>query len=236
MIAQTPRPFIFVHIPKCAGTSIEKAFLPIISDHINFNTMTEGDRCRFWLPGRYGLQHCKLRRYESHFKLDQFFKFAFVRNPWDRAISQIEYLRSNVRNSPFLGKTIKDQLNVYCNLRKNIWAHDLGASQLDYLRDQSGSVRMDFIGRFECLENDFRVVCEMLGIKPTLKLPHILKSERKLHYSAYYDGESAAWVRIRFAKDIQYFGYVFADSPNSLEIASQSPASTPAYGQRNANA
>ncbi len=41
------------------------------------------------------------------------------------------------------------------------------------------------------------------------QLPHVNPSPRHGHYSFYYDAESAEWVRKRFAKDIDFFGYEF---------------------------
>jgi len=209
MIGWKPKPFIFVHIPKSAGTSIEKALIPIVSQHNDFKDFLEAERCKFWLPGNKGLQHSKLRRYEQHFKLDEYFKFAFVRNPWDRAISQIEYLRSKAHAAIFAKKTIKEQIQVYCSTKSNIWGQDLGACQLDYLKDDSGKIKIDFVGRFESLGVDFIKICAMIGIDPVPNLPHIFNSNRGLHYSEYYDAESANWIGGRFSKDIHYFGYNF---------------------------
>jgi Sulfotransferase family len=211
MIGWTPKPFIFVHIPKCAGTSIEKALIPIVSDHKDFKDFSEDERSHFWLPGNKGLQHRKLKRYEQHFKLDDYFKFAFVRNPWDRAISQIEYLRSKTGGSLFPSDNFKEHIRVYCNTKKNIWGHDLGACQLDYLKNIAGEMRIDFIGRFESLSVDFKKVCELIGIVDIPSLPHIFKSKRTQHYTYYYDDESARWIKERFAKDVDFFDYKFEE-------------------------
>jgi hypothetical protein len=211
MIGWKPKPFIFVHIPKCAGTSIESALIPIMSNHKSFKDFSEEERSQFWLPGNKGLQHRKLRRYEQTFMLDEYFIFGFVRNPWDRAISQIRYLRSVTGKSFFHGDDFKEHVRIYCNTKKNVWGHDLGACQLDYFKDLSGEVRVDFVGRFESLSNDFRMVCRMLGIVNVPNLPHIFNSKQSRHYAAYYDDESAGWIRNRFAKDVKYFGYKFEE-------------------------
>ena len=161
------------------------------------------------MPGNKGLQHKNLKRYEQHFNLNEYFKFSFVRNPWERAVSQIEYLRTKAGAAIFSKETFKERLLMYCSTRKNIAGHDLGACQLDYLMDKSGKVSLDFIGRFESLNLDFNKICIVLGINPPLQLPHIFNSNRKLHYSKYYDEESIDWIRERFAKDIDYFGYKY---------------------------
>jgi hypothetical protein len=209
MIGWKPRPFIFVHIPKSAGTSIEKALIPVVSQHQDFKDLSEDERTKFWLPGNKGLQHLKLRRYQQHYKLEKYFKFAFVRNPWDRAISQIEYLRTRAHAGILAKGTFKERLQVYCSTKRIIWGQDLGACQLDYLKDASGKLRMNFIGRFETLTADFENICILLGINQPLKLQHIFNSNRSLHYSEFYDDESYTWVKQRFSKDIDCFGYKF---------------------------
>ena len=209
MIGRSPRPFIFVHIPKCAGASIEKVLIPIVSHSNDLKDLSEKERNKFWLPGRKRLQHRKLRRYELHFNLDEYFKFAFVRNPWDRAISQIEYLRTKMRAPIFAQKTFKERIQVFGSINGNFWGHDLGACQLDYLLDTSGKMAVDFIGRFESLETDFKQICTAIGINHPPDLPHVNNSKRNLHYSEYYDEESSDWIRKRFAKDIDFFDFKF---------------------------
>jgi hypothetical protein len=208
MISPKPKPFIFVHIPKCAGTSIEQALIPIVTPHRGFKDLTQEARSQFWLPGRGLLQHSKIRRYGGVFPLDAYFKFAFVRNPWERVISQIEYLRS--KGVPMFQRgELKEQIKRYCETEKWFLGHDVGACQLDYLQWPEGELAMDFVGRFENLLPDFATICGRLGIDPVPPLPHVFNSRRQHHYRDYYDGESRAWIAERFARDIDFFRYEF---------------------------
>jgi hypothetical protein len=186
---------------------------------MDFRDLSEQQRSKFWLPGKRGLQHSKLRRYEKEFKLDKFFKFAFVRNPWDRAVSQISYLQRQTGKKFFSGNCFKDNIKIYCSSNKNIWGHDLGACQLDFLCDFSGRLRIDFLGRFESLEKDFVKACDILGIKPAPDLPHIFNSKRECHYSKFYDDESAKWIEEKFSKDINLFGYQFANDTSLIKLS-----------------
>ena len=206
MMAFQPNPFIFVHIPKCAGTSVELALLPFATSKQCVD-LSDGEREFLWLPGPNLLQHSKLERYSHFVEIDTFFKFVFVRNPWDRAISQIGYLRSMVGQSAIPGKSFKEQVKFYCRSNKQIIGHDLGASQCDYIRCAAGNV--DFIGRFENLVEDFGFICTRIGIRPTPKLPHLLNSHRRAHYSEYFDTQSRDWIKSRFAEDIEKFEYSF---------------------------
>jgi hypothetical protein len=220
MIACQPAPFIFVHIPKCGGTSIERALMPAATGRHSFADLSPTQAHRHCLPGSPGWQHAKLGDYEAQFKLNNFFKFAIVRNPWERAVSQIEFLQPRSARL-FLGMTFKENLFIYCHSQCIVQAHDLGASQLDYLLDRSGKMRVDYLGRFESLLADFHTICSRLGLSPAPALPHSNNAKRRIHYSAYYDEESVEWIRRRFAKDINYFGYRF--EPVSLTVAQETP-------------
>jgi len=219
MIGWKPIPFIFVHIPKCAGTSIEKVLIRQATTHNDFRDFGQGERNRFWLPGTKMLQHSKLRRYQDRFSLHKYFKFAFVRNPWDRAVSQIGYLRRKIGETLFPGNDFKEHVRIYCDLKKNVLGHDLGACQYDYLLTHSGNFGVDFVGRFESLTQDFMKVCDIMGIHSNVTLPHIFNSMRTSHYSVYFDDESAGWIQKRFARDIDHFSYSF----ERLDVSHFSP-------------
>jgi hypothetical protein len=66
---------------------------------------------------------------------------------------------------------------------------------------------MDFMGKFENLQEDFNFVCDSLGINRQ-ELPIKNKSNRK-HYIEYYDDETRETVGAHYAEDIERFGYQF---------------------------
>ena len=209
MLAWKPTPFIFIHIPRCGGTSVEEALIPRTTLAQSWPELSRVERLRHWLHGSRGRQHSKLLELARYHRLGEYFKFAFVRNPWARAVSQIEFLRAGSARTLFPGRTFKENLRLYCASKRVRFGHDLAACQFDYLQDNQGGLCMDFVGRFESLERDFRKACRIIGLRPVPVLPHTNNSRRRRHYSAYYDEESAEWIRERFAKDIEYFGYKF---------------------------
>ena len=202
-------PFIFIHIPRCGGTSVEQALIPLTTLAQSGLDLSRAERAKHWLEGNRGRQHSKVLDFARYVRVGDYFKFAFVRNPWARAVSQIEFLRAGSFRSLFPGRTFKDNLRIYCEIKEVRHGHDLRACQFDYLQDNNGGLCVDFVGRFESLEKDFRHAGRIMGLRPIPVLPHANNSRRKRHYSTYYDAESVEWIRDRFAKDIEYFGYKF---------------------------
>lgn len=143
-------------------------------------------------------------------KFNSYFKFAFVRNPWDRTVSWYENLRkvsskteSNITEESSLGGFKK----FICSEYGGKFSYRLGYDR--YYEDDSGNNLLDFIGKFENLQEDFNFVCDKIGI-PRQQLPHKNKSKHR-HYTEYYDEETKQMVAEKFAKDIEYFNYNFGE-------------------------
>lgn len=77
--------------------------------------------------------------------------------------------------------------------------HSKGVHSLDH--------EIDFLMRFESLQEDFKTVCEHLKID-NIVLPHRNKSSRK-HYSYYYDSDLIQLVKNKFLDEIEFGAYTF---------------------------
>lgn len=155
----------------------------------------------------FAVQHETVAYFEDQGKLDGRHIFSVVRNPYDRAISQLVYL---LRTDPlaqelFKGPTWADDLKVYAAFDGMI-GHDLGACQVDWLMDRGGSIRCDRFLRFESLEEDWRQLRAELGIED-LELPHLNSMNRKVPWWEFYDDEAAAAIAKKYARDFETLNY-----------------------------
>lgn len=145
---------------------------------------------------------------------EQYMSAAFVRNPWDRLVSwysMIERSDRDLRLHQYVHENSHDFDSFVRNCTRTIHDHDGKKSfcrnQIDYLTDWRCRLIVDFVGRFETIEQDARLLFRRLGFEDA-HLPHA-RSGKHNHYSTYYTDELAALVARRFRRDIDTFGYEF---------------------------
>lgn len=81
----------------------------------------------------------------------------------------------------------------------------LSFNQLDYISDNNGNIAVDFMGRFENINDDFRIIKNKIGITNT-KLKHLNKFEHR-DYREYYSDNDIEKVYKMYERDINYFNY-----------------------------
>lgn len=203
MLSTTKR-FLFIHVPKTGGNSIQDALRPYADDAIVAIAPHQDGVERFELRSdQYAThKHSTLREYRQAYGDALFaslFKFACVRNPWDRAVS--------FYFSPHRGE-VKWDRKCFCDFVATIApvGHYLTLAPDQRLAD---AVRhIDCLLRFETLQSDFARACEAVDIpEPTLRVRN--KSSRLGSYRDYYDAETAKVVATRFEEEIDVFGYYF---------------------------
>lgn len=200
MISQD-RKFIFVHIPKTGGNSVQNILRDYSEDEIVTREAHQDGIERFEIHNRdFGFsKHSFLSDYKSRLPADvyaQMFKFACVRNPWERAIS--------FYFSPHRGVSVFQRDEFIALLRSVPTMAD--ALRADKDQPMSGvAANLDYLMRFERLQEDFDLVCDRLGI-PRQALPRRNQSARG-HVRDYYDEETVELVREVFFEDVQLFGY-----------------------------
>jgi sulfotransferase famil protein len=195
--------FLFVHIPKTAGNSIQSVLRDYSEDELVALRKEQDGIERFGLRNpKYKIKkHSTLSEYHHALGDEQFrnlYKFTCVRNPWDRMVS---YYFTPTQNTETW------------NRKKFRGIISKAVSVAEYLRldegEQDPFANVDYIMRFENLADDFLAVSSKLGISP-VKLPRYNRSSRE-HYSKYYDDELRELVRNRFTAEIERFGYAFEE-------------------------
>jgi hypothetical protein len=195
--------FLFVHVPKTAGNSIQSVLRDYSEDELVALRQEQDGIERFGLRNpKYNIRkHSMLREYRDALGDEQFrnlYKFTCVRNPWDRMVSY------------YFTPTQKPER---WNCQKFRGIISKAVSIADYLRldahETDPFTNVDYVMRFENLTEDFRAVCDRLDIAPA-PLPQFNRSIRE-HYSKYYDTELRELVGTRFAAEIERFGYTFEE-------------------------
>ncbi len=191
---------IFVHVPRTGGMSIAKS-----------------------LFGNLAGSHIPVSTYQAIFGktvFDAYFKFTFVRNPWDRLVSAYRYILAG-------GAQVPHDLDMQRAILPFNGFRDFVASwltktkcregvhflpQSEFICTDDSRIGVDYVGHFETLAQDFEHVRDRLGIQTDLA--HLNASARK-GYAGYYDAETRDIVADLYRRDIELLGYEFDGVPSS---------------------
>jgi len=222
--------FVYFVVQKVACTSVKSAIKPLF----DFETPAGdggggGDRQNGAKRGgihkrfdrsRYQINENKLlKRMDRRYR--NYFKFGFVRNPWDRILSC--YLNKFREDGPGLKLSDDVDVKLYVGMSFAEFVEAVHAlpdeSSNPHFRSQhtvfcprgDGVVLADFVGRFENLADEFGVAMKEIGVEGEIQLPHILrnKSREGRSYHEFYDDRLRKLVHERFRDDIEMFGYSF---------------------------
>lgn len=182
------KPFIFLHNPRTGGISIKTALSQFPEFH--------------WYGHLHGLN---IRDNWAKEKWDKSFKFIFVRNPWERLVSFYEYHNLRSKENKDFKKWIMEKV-IHGQIDRH-GAH--GLNQWQYFTDEEDNIIIDFVGRYENLQEDFKTICDTIGFT-NVNLPYV-NTSRHRDYIEYYDDESREAISNFSKKVINYFGYSFED-------------------------
>ncbi len=199
MVVSESHKFIFLAVPKTGTSSIERALA----------------RYRSPLTDRFK-KHATCKRVKREIPealWDESFKFAFVRNPYDRMQSWYFYRQRQELANPehprhhlYTGNKTFDQF--ICSFADRDWM----LLQLAWVAPPAlgGEVQLDFVGRFESLETDYSYVCERVGV-PYQPLPQVRSSRNDHRARSLWTPESRTRVNEYFRGDFELFGYEMLD-------------------------
>ena len=216
--------FVYFVIQKVACTSIKTALLPLFDlNTTRFETT--------WADGTVHVQVHKVFDRSDH-QVDKngmlgglndeyrdHFKFAFVRNPWDRLVSCYSNKFADQKKGLDGPRSREERFYPEMPFAEFVEAvhatPDEGAnphfrSQHTVICAPDERVMADFVGRFEDLREDFARVAERIGV-PALALPHRQRSVGRgsADYRNHYDERLKRLVAERYEKDIDTFEYAF---------------------------
>tara|TARA_B100001142_G_scaffold74122_1_gene74787 strand:- start:778 stop:1509 length:732 start_codon:yes stop_codon:yes gene_type:complete len=184
-----------IHIPKTAGTSVYKSIYGTDISYSHFN----------WKD---------LRIIMKDKKFSDYFSFSIVRNPWDRCLSAYEFLRSggdNLKdrrfNKNFLSNfsSFEDFVKNGLSKRKIInWIHFIPQTNFTY--SENDKCMVDYILRFENIENDYAQIKKKLEGSSLLKYNVNRTND---NYQKHYDEEMKNIIYKVYSRDIRLLKYEF---------------------------
>lgn len=207
MIISALHKFIFVAVPKTGTHSVRRALREHMGEHDLEQVKLFANKS-FPIPELSRLQHGHLsldqvRPYLRPGDFDSFFKFAFVRNPFDRFVSYCAFM---TRQSDQFDKDPKAVMRYFAITAPPV-QHILFQPQHALLTDRDGRLLTDFVGRVEQMQQSYDEIAARIGI-PTTRLEQANRSIRG-EYRGYYDDQITEGVARLYARDLELFGYEF---------------------------
>ena len=221
MIISHKHKFIFFKTRKTAGTSLQIALSEfcgeddiITGSHKFYGKETEEhfegvNMDKFWTDHPHPELE-QTRKFLGEDIWNSYFKFAFVRNPYEIAVSRYFWER---RGKLKMNDCSKDNFKVWIKNELNNKSHDW---LWPYIA--TDHIELDFIGRYENIQEDTDYICNILKL-PNLTLGKNKSGYRdKNHYTEYYDDEIKNIVSNFFQKDLKLFNYSFNNEKTTTKL------------------
>jgi hypothetical protein len=198
--------YVFVAVPKTGTHAVRQALRP----HMGAGDMEQvGLFVKRQFPiadlAKLGHGHIsleQLRKFMDPAKFAEYFKFAFVRNPFDRFVSYCSFVTREGNAFKTDPKRVMRRM-----LAEPPSEHVLFWPQNTFLVDGAGNLLTDYVGRVETMQQSFEFIASKIGIPP-VQLEKVNATERSA-YRDYYDQELIDGVAKLYADDLRLFGYDF---------------------------
>lgn len=208
MIVSHSRRFIFAAVPKTGTHAVRQALREHLDDQDAEQVGLFVDK-RFPWEDLAAIRHGHLslrqvRPYLGEAAFSGYFKFAFVRNPFDRFVSYCAFM---LRGGEVFQRQPREAMRhfLFGEPPEN---HILFQSQASLLVDEDGQTLLtDSVGRVEDMQGSYDAICARIGIA-SRPLDRI-NGSRHDDYRRYYDQALIDGVAARYAQDLDLFGYSF---------------------------
>jgi hypothetical protein len=211
MIISHDHRFIFAAVPKTGTHSVRQALREQLGDEDVEQVGLFVDKRFPWADLaaiRHG--HLSLRQVRPYLGDEAFagyFKFAFVRNPFDRFVSYCAFM---LRGGEEFQQRPRDVMRHFL-FETPPEPHILFQPQASLLVDEGGqTLLVDSVGRVEDMQGSYDEICMRIGI-PSRPLDRVNGSSHG-DYRRYYDQALIDGVAARYAQDLELFGYTFEGS------------------------
>lgn len=178
---------IYFDVPKCASTVVRKELF----DDDDLMSMVNPER-----------------------DSSEYFKFAFVRNPWDRLVSNWKMFTTHPKRIKQLRAMTDKDLSEFKNfvhfaqvIKNHHWQ-----PQVLYLPE-----KLNFVGRIENFDEDFSRLCDLIDESP--RRLEKLNATKRGQYQEYYTDDLIRVVEKMYDEDISKFGYEFGSDTHSFGAA-----------------
>lgn len=184
---------IFVHPPKCAGTSIRQILRDEQLDFESFGEFCNDKHTGHWLAQQWIDQY----KQQSQFNRDDFYIVGMCRNPFDRVVSFYWHIVTHRDYDKSFEHYVQNDIDQLISFER--FFH------------YNNEFVLDDVIRHEQLWTDFEKVAIKLNITdyPHHHIDHDTKRPSKVSYRDYYTDETIAIVKQKYKWDIEFFGYQF---------------------------
>ena len=192
--------FIFVHIPKCGGTSISHCMSTGNNEFYKYNGFRHNTL-------EQDIEFCNIQK--NSLNINETFVFSSVRNPWDRIVSVYHFHRILKENKyPWVEFCKKHSfLDFIKYSEENHKKMIVFTTYMEFL-SQNNEFCVDYIIDFNNINNDFKFISNLFDV--TAALPKVNKTNHK-EYKFYYNSYSEEVIRNHFINDIKFFQFCFED-------------------------
>lgn len=225
---------IFIHIPKCAGSSVESAFgvRPKPDEWLtpNYNTLMGWSE-----EHQLHLQHASPQQLLDHQLItkkvwETYYKFIIIRNPYARALSDYQYLTEMEGIRDHFENYIKAKgkfASIFTNQTNSTFRGHHINPQHTYFSLNNETINYHAVVRLEAFQKGLQQVCKDLNLPPHFFNKKVNQSKKRFrHYSLFYNLHRKQLVQHKYAQDLKRFQYQFEDRKNWFD---RMVASFPGY-------